>query len=156
MLVISPRSKAVTVAVMVVTALLARRVARSVPPAPSAGAMLVVRDEPDSIAIDAPARPWLDAQRCPDGYTNTQAEAHWSTGRCRVGPLTFERRSNYGHARWSAGAFECGIGSPGLPEELEQRFEYRAHPDLGVYEYRCARRGDGRVERYRRVRVLSL
>jgi hypothetical protein len=157
MLVIGPRSKVLRAAAIVVTALFARGVLRSVTLAPVASpiAPLVVLDDPASSPIDAPARPWRDAERCPDGYTNTDSAAHWSSGRCRVGPVTFEQRSIYGVSRWSAGAFECGVGSPGVPEELGTRFEYRAHRDLGVYEYRCVGRGDGHVERYRRVRVRS-
>ena len=114
---------------------------------------MIVQDLPDTTPMDTPGRPWRDAERCPEGYVQVMSEAHWSTGRCRVGPLTFERSSSYGASRWTAGAFECGCGTPGVPEELRGRFEHREHADLGVHEYRCVRRGDGRIERYRRVRV---
>jgi hypothetical protein len=155
MMVLFRRSALAIVASVVVLAMVTRskRPSLTRAPEPLSPPRWVVRDLPDTTPLDAPGRPWLDAERCPDGYTLVASEAHWSNGRCQVGPLTFEQTSNYGASRWSAGAFECGIASPGVPEQFGARFEHRAHRDLGVHEYRCVRRGDGSTERYRRVRV---
>lgn len=140
--------------IAVAAVVLARSGPRSTSPsgAPSLASQ-VVRDLPETTAMDTPGVPWRDAERCPEGYTDVRSEAHWSTGQCRVGPLTFERSSSYGASRWTAGAFECGSGTPDIPEHLRTRFEHREHRALGVHEYRCVRGSDGHVERYRRVGV---